>query len=343
MPHRRRPAFTLIELLVVVAVIGILVALLLPAVQSAREAARRVQCANHLKQLALAAHNYHAAYNSLPPSAVVDLSVTSTGNNGSWGVHGRLLNFVEQSNLADDIDTDSAWDDQSAIDGVAVTVLACPSDVKAGDERTFSDGRPTLYPTTYGFNFGRYFVFDPVTRATGEGMFAPNSFFGFRDCFDGSSQTLLASEVKAWTPYTRNGGPPTGFDAVDLIPSTPDQAANVVASGVQFKNTGHTEWPDGRVHHTGFTTAMPPNAKVRYVDGSGVEYEEMDFNSWQEGKNGVAGSPTYAMITSRSYHEGGVQSAMLDGSVSFQTESIDLDLWRALSTRRRGEVVSLTR
>ncbi|MEM6468819.1 MAG: DUF1559 domain-containing protein [Planctomycetota bacterium] len=327
-----RCAFTLVELLVVIAIIGILVGLLLPAVQAARQAARRVQCSNHLKQIALAVHNYQSAYSRLPPSAVVDLNTSVTGNNGSWGVHGRILPFLEQGNLFEKVDLSIGWDKQTAIDGLKVPVFACPSDPGSDQVRTFSDGRPSLYPTCYGFNFGRWFVFNPQTRQGGDGMFFPNRFLSFRDCLDGSSHTLLTAEVKAWTPYRRNGGP-----GELQIPSTITQAEEIVSTGVQFKNTGHTEWPDGRVHHTGFTVTLPPNSDVNHVE-AGQLYEQMDYNSWQEGKNGIAGRATYAMITSRSYHVGLVQVARLDGSVTTVTDSINIELWHALGTRAGHDV-----
>ncbi|WP_345684034.1 DUF1559 domain-containing protein [Novipirellula caenicola] len=329
----KRTAFTLVELLVVIAIIGVLVGLLLPAVQAAREAARRMQCSNHLKQIALACHNYQSAFRKFPPSAIVDLSVTSTGNNGSWGVHGRILPYLEQGNVYDSVDLSLAWDNQLSIDGLKIPTYACPSDPGADEVRVFDDNRPSLYPTTYGFNFGRWFVFNPTDRQGGDGMFYPNSLLSFRDCLDGTSHTLLAAEVKAWTPYNRNGGP-----ASTTIPTNQSEAETMVASGAQFKNTGHTEWPDGRVHHTGFTVTMTPNSKVQYIE-SGQVYEEMDFNSWQEGKDGIAGNPTYAMITSRSHHTGLVNAAKLDGSISSVTDSIDKTIWHALGTRNGREVV----
>src|SRR6056297_2395279 len=146
MMNRDSGGFTLVELLVVIAIIGVLVGLLLPAVQAAREAARRMQCKNNLKQIGLAAHNYHSSFGNFPPSAVVDLSVTSTGNNGSWGVHGRILPYLEQSNLYDQVDLSIAWDHQMAIDAMKVPVYACPSDPGSGQIRDPGQGRPTLYP-----------------------------------------------------------------------------------------------------------------------------------------------------------------------------------------------------
>ena len=128
MPPLRRRAFTLIELLVVIAIIAILIALLLPAVQQAREAARRSQCKNNLKQLALATHNYAEPNNMLPISATIDLTVSTTGNNGSWGVLGRLLPYLDQAPLYCKVDLTVAWDNQMAIDGLVVPVYVCPSD-----------------------------------------------------------------------------------------------------------------------------------------------------------------------------------------------------------------------
>jgi hypothetical protein len=96
----------------------------------------------------------------------------------------------------------------------------------------------------------------------------------------------------------------------------------------------------GRVHHTGFTTAMTPNTKVSYVK-DGADYD-VDYNSWQEGKNGSNGNPTYAAITSRSHHAGLVQVALLDGSVQSITDSIDRDVWHAMGTRSGRENIGST-
>ena len=331
MLQSQRHGFTLVELLVVITIIGILIGLLLPAVQAARESARRMRCQNNLKQMSLACHNYHGTVGTLHPSAIVDLTVTRTGNNGSWGVHGRILPFLEKGNLFNQVDLSVAWDFQPAIDGLKIPFYSCPSDRDGNRARDPGKGRPILYPTSYGFNFGRWFVFDPRTRAGGDGMFYPNSFLRFADCIDGTSSTLLISEVKAWTSYTRNGGPPS----IEM-PRSIREAESIVTSGVQLKFTGHTEWPDGRVHHTGFTATLPPNSQVH---AAAAMSEETDYNSWQEGKHGSAGHPSYAIVTSRSYHRGSVNCAFVGGSVRSVSDSIDLRVWRSLSTRNGGDIV----
>ena len=142
----KRTGFTLIELLVVIAIIAILVALLLPAVQQAREAARRSQCKNNLKQLGVALHNYLDTHSVLPPGATIDLSVSATGNNTSWGVHGRILPFISESNLANEIDLSKAWDGQLAISGIKVDTFACQVIPKATSHAIPAQGGRSFTP-----------------------------------------------------------------------------------------------------------------------------------------------------------------------------------------------------
>lgn len=327
--------FTLIELLVVIAIIAILIALLLPAVQQAREAARRTQCKNHLKQLGLAVHNYQSTYGKFPPSATI--SGGSQTNNGSWSIHGRILPQIEQGNLADLVDLSLPWDTQFTIDGVKIPVFGCPSDVNSDRARNTGASKPNLYPTSYGFNFGTWFVHDLQQGRGGDGMFYPNANLSFRDIVDGSTNTLMASEVKGFTPYFRNAGP-----ASTDVPSGPaDVLAQAAGADKKFSptdsnsNTGHTEWPDARVHHTGFTTVLTPNTRVEHTEG-GVTFD-VDYNSWQEGKlDGGTVPPTYAAITSRSYHNGIVNVVLMDGSTRSVSENIHIGVWRALGTRAGG-------
>jgi prepilin-type N-terminal cleavage/methylation domain-containing protein/prepilin-type processing-associated H-X9-DG protein len=309
---RTRRGFTLVELLVVIAIIGILVALLLPAIQAAREAARRSQCKNNLKQLGLAVLNYESSKKHLPPSVEVNAKTMTGANNGGWGVHGHIHNYMEEQSVRNLVDVNRAWDLQMAISNLRISSFSCPSDSLAAEVRDPGGGRALLISTTYTFNMGTWFVYDPATSIGGDGVFFPNSYLRIAKVSDGTSKTLMAAEVKAWTYYTRNAGPSS-----TNLPNTAEDAATIVASGTDPRNTGHTEWPDGRVHHTGFTATMPPNAFVKNVN-AGQTYHA-DYNSWQEGKDWPNGKPSYAIVTSRSYHAGGVNVALVDGSVKRST------------------------
>jgi type II secretory pathway pseudopilin PulG len=325
----------LIELLVVIAIIAILIALLLPAVQQAREAARRTQCKNNLKQIALAMHNYESSNNALPPSMAIVPTITS---NASWSIHGRLLPFMEQVNLYSQIDLSRAWGNFPIISNFRVPGYVCPSDPKSDRARDTGTNGIFLMPTCYGFNFGTWLVYNPTTGQGGDGIAFPNSRIRISSITDGTSNTLLASEVHAWTAYTRNGGPPS-----TTVPGNAATVALYAASGLKDRilpatqdGTGHTEWANGHSHHSGFTTTLAPNSNVIFVD-AGVTYRNTDYASRQEGSNTT--SVSYSALNSRSYHTGIVQSALCDGSVRSFSSNIDLSIWRALGTRDGGEVL----
>ena len=336
MSHRK--GFTLIELLVVIAIIAILVGLLIPAVQKVREAANRTHCLNNMRQIGLALHSYESSYRSFPPSYVIQIGTANTGNNGSWSIHGRILPFIEQENARKLVDLQVAWDAQgnTGIPQMRVATFMCPSETN-DRVRTDSSGNPRVYPQNYGFNFGTWFVYDPQTGAGGDGAFYPNSNLATSAFTDGLSNTMAASEVKAFTSYFRNSPDP------GPVPPTSPAALAGFAGGSQFKlgpdknnNTGHTEWPDGRVHHSGFTTVFTPNTDVRYTHSDGNVYD-VDYNSLQEGRN--ATQKTYAAVTARSYHGNLVHVLLMDASARPVTDSIALGTWRALGTRNGGETI----
>ena len=326
--------FTLIELLVVIAVIAVLVALLLPAVQQAREAARRTQCKNNLKQIGLALHNYLEANRMFPPSYVVVPGVTTTVG-GQWSVLARLLPYLDQANLQDLINWNLAYSVQVNVATTRVPVYLCPSEVNDVMRVNPSTGVPRDYPANYAANFGTWRIYDPMTRTGGDGAIHPNSNFTSASFRDGLSQTLAFAEVKAYTPYVRNTSDPG-----PTAPTSPSFSAGFTGDGCCIgtnlqQNTGHTEWADGLCQQSGFTTTFPPNTRIPYV-ANGEEYD-IDYVSWREGT--TASQPTYAALPARSYHSGMVHVLLMDGSVRPMSDNIDLKTWQGLGTRKGREVV----
>ena len=216
-----RRGFTLVEVLVVIAIIGVMIALLLPAVQAAKEAARRAYCANNLKQFGLAVQNYEGVNKTFPPSFCIKPGTVLSGNNGSWSIHGRILPYLEQSNAYSMVKLDVACDAQVTI-GVPtmkVDTYFWPSD--PGDTVRTNAGLPFTYPQTYGYNMGTWLIYEPAASTGGDGAFAVNGRITPASIQDGLSKTLCATDVKAFTPYIRNTADPG-----PNVPVSP----NVVAS-----------------------------------------------------------------------------------------------------------------
>ena len=344
-PTRR--GFTLIELLVVIAIIAVLVAILLPAVQQAREAARRTQCSNNLKQLGLALANYESTHQRLPMSLVDDAYVAGgnwvnrPGDGGLWSPQARLLPFIEEAGLYDLANLDVAYDeDENLINGVAwtrVDSLLCPNEIN--DKLRLSGGQPAYYPLNYAYNAGEWNVWDVRSRTAGRGSFVPNVALQPRDFLDGMSNTLAFAEVKAYTAYNRDDA---GVDASTPQPSDVPALEALIddASPNNKSNSGHTEWTDGRVHQTGFTTTLTPNAKVK-LNAAWPDNDEgvVDFTNCRENKSCGATAGTFAAVTARSFHPGIVNATLMDGSTRSISETIDLGQWRALSTRNGGEII----
>ncbi len=331
--------FTLIELLVVIAIIAVLIGLLLPAVQAAREAARRIQCTNNMKQLGLGLHNYESSHGALPPSVVLRGTGGTVQWFGNWGVHCRTLPVLEQAQAfnAINFDLNNAYEapQNTTVSSLVVGSFLCPSDAKQPvTQHDFGKAAGT----NYGFCMGDWFVWGGFGGPENRSAFGPNRSRRLADFTDGTSQTMLAAEVKLQQSYYRDCG---GLTRVNISGAVPAPNADPYAVAPEYlgsgscalKGTGHTEWGDGMVHQSGFTTAWTPNKKVL---GTPDRQTDIDIT----GKREKQGGPTFAAITARSHHPGGVNAMFGDGSVRFLKDTIDGATWRSLGSVQSGEVLS---
>ena len=316
----KRRGFTLIELLVVIAIIAILIALLLPAVQMAREAARRVQCKNHLKQLGLALHNYHETHSRLPLMASDSLY--------GYSPAAQLLPFLEQASLQNLIDfrepllTGPAWaatinPNLTTVARQSLPVFLCPSD--AGDP-FYTDDTGTIWAgTNYMVNGGSGMNLN-YCSSENDGLFWRGSSTQFRDITDGTTNTIFMAET-----LFGNRGPDTS-----LLQDADRQMKRVSGGGpCSVTSDVLTARPatryDGRragawVRALGYTTLVhgyyPPNSPAPDV----VHHGEV-----------ISGA--------RSLHPGGVNALLCDGSVRFLSENIHLPTLRNLFSRADGQVI----
>ena len=331
---RFRRAFTLIELLVVIAIIAILIGLLLPAVQKVREAAARMKCSNNLKQIGLALHNYQGTNERFPPAGLYPANATA---NDSWSTLARLLPYLEQSALFQQIDFNLAANVQSTVTGQRIPMYLCPSEINDKPKLATTPTGINRYPLNYAASVGGWMVWNPAAGQGGDGAFPYATTLaggsGPADFTDGMSNTLGFAEVKAYQYYfVTNTALPAGTAAP--APS----AAAVLGLGTGTPNTGgHTGWTEAQTFHNGFTTVLPPNTLVNF-SSAGVNYD-VDILSSREGSSATRIS--YDAVTSRSYHTGVVNVLLMDGSVRSVTNSVDPYAWRAAGTRNGGEVLGL--
>jgi prepilin-type N-terminal cleavage/methylation domain-containing protein len=308
---RRHRGFTLIELLVVIAIIAVLIALLLPAVQQAREAARRSQCKNNLKQWGLALHNYHETTNSLP--YILGLANSATNPTNNLGYHVRLLPYIDQAPLYNQFNFNVFYDTAPnlALKNSSFETLFCPSsrtlDRKSGSSSTAAEWTHHYYgvagakgvrpaPATGNFDLTGNTTTDHGGYAT-NGVSVPNVKLNFRDVTDGLTNTLFIGECSG----------------------EPNPA---------FANSTYRPWTQG---------ASTNAAGGANYSSKNVSKQISRYCGWQSAN----AARLFNDVSLSSQHVGGTHFVMGDGSVKFLSENIDFNLYQSLATRGLGEVGTL--
>ncbi len=356
--NRRSRGFTLVELLVVIAIIGILVGLLLPAVQAAREAARRMQCTNSLKQLGLALHNYASTYKKFPAGSGGTSTGNPNGNNNRINAMIGLLAYIEEGGLYNMIHSPQTfgavtykpggpapWDANYDLWGGQFQVknLNCPSDSPLGDNRggRWAGGRAAT--TSYSFCHGDHMTgIQDQGAYQRRGMFGTRSYAGFQNITDGTSNTMAVSERCFSQGAGRSlfGRTMESLAGVNLNPALCLAQVNratrqwlPTVTTLSGYYTGGTRAYDGMPIYTGFNAILAPNSPSCLIG---------NINS-----RGV--------MSAQSWHTGGVNVVFADGSVRFISESIDAGnsglpeslsgpspygVWGALATINGGETAT---
>ena len=349
MKRVRKSGFTLIELLVVIAIIAILIALLLPAVQQAREAARRTECKNKLKQLGLALHNYHDTHGTFPGNevgCVVDVPPSAVNCWEGWSGLAMILPYIDQAPLYNLANFDHYWDETVApgqnnrsVTRTFIPAFVCPSDPNGGGKIDDASG-----PASYCLSAGPASTWH-LPKQHMVGMFSRESSVRGRDVKDGTSNTIMASEVQIgdwggvnnanlYLSYRNSNAGNLLSTGTSSNRKFDTSAANLAAiqayhanclAGLSSSTHGSNDetgrfWSSGRVHWgPWFNTLMVPNTQGTCdADTSETTMDLKSASSW---------------------HEGGVQLLLADGSVRFASENIDQATWVGLGSIRGGETL----
>jgi prepilin-type N-terminal cleavage/methylation domain-containing protein/prepilin-type processing-associated H-X9-DG protein len=344
----RRRGFTLIELLVVIAIIAVLIALLLPAVQAAREAARRAQCVNNLKQIGLAVMNYESNNGSLPPTGAVSPSGNPPQNIGNFGMKVRLLPFIEQQTLYNTLNVsyngEAPQGQNDTILTTQINAYLCPSDANvptqlytmvngSGQKQVGYSSYPnnigTITSNNGGVLDGPAYLLGATANPTG----AQGGTVTLAAITDGTSNTVIFSEfVRGRADTTSLTGvwqilvapiayPSTNSYVIPSTYSTSCQSSTTLAS-TAFNLKGCFWYNDKCGQGGGYSHISTPNLK------------SCMFN------NDTDAFPGRTMVGASSNHPGGVNVAMLDGSVRFIKNTVAPLTWWALATKGNGEVLS---
>ena len=326
--------FTLVELLVVIAIIGVLIALLLPAVQSAREAARRTQCTNHQKQVVLGLHNFHDVHKTFCFGACENQS-------GTWAL--KLLPYIEQTAVADQYDWSKNYNQAPNVDlldnGYRVAVYSCPT-----DNNVLSSYRTMAHHNVVAC-FGREWVYPMAFALSGANRDPTNVLYRT----DGITCGHTSKYTAVFTGSAASNPIPTVF----RMSSLKDGASNTIAFSETIQGIAESGISDlrGLIWYgpfTFFTTWLAPNSAspdMGYSNGT----TSLFANNTVHIRHPLipcttsTASPTdrSSYYAARSWHTGGVNATLADGAVRFVSDHVDLEIWRAAGSGNGGESVSL--
>jgi prepilin-type N-terminal cleavage/methylation domain-containing protein/prepilin-type processing-associated H-X9-DG protein len=357
----RRRGFTLIELLVVIAIIAVLIALLLPAVQSAREAARRAQCVNNLKQIGVAIHNYISTNEALAPSG--SSHITNANLRNGWSHKTRILPYMEQQSLYNSMNfsLDPQWsqdtNDQCPGDTgwsaanwttryIRVDSFLCPSDLRKGNRnnRDTSCGASQQANYTESIGNNRWFsggvidgptYFHGTSPDSGRGESLTRNIVTLASVSDGTSNTAMYSEILKGD----GNDPGNSRDGIGMIYTVNiSRKANVALGGLagELANSRACD----RALDRNFSwrgerwTAQDPGRGGWYSHTSTPNRKSCVYQD----TDGVGQTTWEAIITASSAHPGGVNVMFLDGSVKFIKNTVSYATWRAIGTKGGAEV-----